>query len=159
MANRNQDAGKKFERYVINKFNKLTLNQTELTNEEIRKIHDSSFHVMPKLGSTREFSRFLDSKKVDITVVNQDRRDEFEYLIQTKTLCGGAAKYPLYLSEIKEANKNGVPVFIHQQTKKANKRFVVQDEFACLYLEDFINMAMKIKELEFQLKQIEINSI
>jgi len=159
MSKRNLNVGHKLERDVVNLINKRVLNDPNIKTKDIRGIPDSMFSILPKLGTTRELSRALDSRKVDITTISFERRHEFPYLLQTKSLCGGAANYPLFLSEIRENNSNGIPVFIHQQTfKKVTKsrtEFHVKDEFACMYLQDFIDMILKIAELKQKLKENE----
>ena len=155
MANRNRNAGLYLERTVVQTFNKRTLGQPGITNKDIRSLPDNQFSAFPKLGTTRELSRALDARKVDITTVVPERIGEFPYNIQTKTLVGGAAKYPLFLDEIRQVNKVGVPIFIHQQTEKKGERFFVKDEFVCMYLSDWMDMVYKIKDLEMEFKQRE----
>jgi hypothetical protein len=115
---------------------------------------DSSFYAFPKLGSSRELSRAMDARKVDISVVSPERWPEFPYRIQNKTSCT-IIPFPKLLKEVRENNKNGIPVIFYQQTKKALTRFVVQDEFAILYMQDFIDMMFKIANMTFELKQKE----
>lgn len=157
MANRNRMAGNKFESTVVQTINRRTYGK-KCTNKELRDAKPDLFTLLPKVGTTRELSRSLDARKVDITTVIPEKAREFPYLIQTKTLAGGKADYPLYLDEIRQHNKEGIPVFIHQQTErtvnKANKVvFKVRDEFACLYLNDFIDMMFQIQELKLKLEK------
>ena len=157
MANRNRNAGLSWERTVYQTLNQRTIKSIgkEITNKELRDLDDSLFVLFPKLGSTRELSRALDARKVDITTMTPERIREFPYNIQAKTLSTSTAPYPKLLAESRAANINGTPVVFHQQTKKVGTRFMVQDEFALLYLNDFIDMMFRIAELEFELKQKE----
>lgn len=156
MSNRNRNAGCSLERSIAQRINKLILGK-EVSGTELRKIDDSSFDILPKLGTTRELSRAKDAKKVDICSVNPQRDNEFPYLVQAKSLAVASAPYALLLSEIKEKNKGSkhIPVVFHQQTKKKGEKFYVQDEFACLYLEDFLKLMIELAELRYNFKQQE----
>ena len=164
MSNRNRSVGHKLETTVVQKINRRSLGKISegYTNAELGKTDPSLYCVLPKVGTTRALSRALDARKVDITTVIPEKVRDFPYLIQTKTLAGGKADYPLFLGEIREKNSNGIPVFIHQQTTRTVTKtdkvvFKVRDEFACLYLTDFIDMMFRIAELEFELKQREFH--
>jgi len=167
MANRNRTAGNSLETTIVQTINRRTILDKwgidiNISNKKLRNLDPSVFNILPKLGSTRELSRSLDARKVDITTVIPEKVRDFPYLIQTKTLAGGKADYPLFLGEIREKNSSGIPVFIHQQTTRTVTKtdkvvFKVRDEFACLYLTDFIDMMFRIAELEFELKQREFH--
>jgi hypothetical protein len=167
MSNRNRTAGNGYELSIVREINTRGLNQPGLTNKDIRKLPDSNFYVFPKLGTSRELSRATDAKKVDITVVSNERAKEFPYLIQAKTSCTNIPFQKL-LSEIKSMNKGkGTPVVFYQQTEKQKNKagklvlkkgkpvFVVKDEFVILYRKDFIDMMFKIADMTFELKQKE----
>lgn len=160
MSCRNRTAGLNFERHIAQVINKRSVKDKvvgDITNKDLREIPDSQFDIFPKLGCTRELSRSLDARKIDITTVTPERIKEFPYNIQAKTLATASAPYAKLLDESRAVNKYGIPVVFHQQTKKATTKFVVQDEFACLYLTDFIDMMFRIAELEFELKQKEFH--
>jgi hypothetical protein len=163
MSNRNKQVGSNLERKLFQLINRRTiasqqgveLTEKELSNKDLEAIPESNFVLFPKLGSTRKLSRSMDAKKKDITPENMDRLHDFPYILQAKSLAVSAAPYAKLLAEVKENNKWGIPVVIHEQTKKQGSRFVKQDDFAIMYRKDFIDMIFKIAELEFELKQKE----
>jgi hypothetical protein len=151
MSNRARNAGNGFERKIVQIFNQLTTNK-KYTNKELDKVDDSEFKLLPKLGTTRKLSRFLDSKGIDVTTENARRIDEFPYLIQAKCYSTLTVNYSELLKKLKDSKVEGIPVVFHQQTKKATTKFIVQGEYACLYMEDFIDMIYEIVELKQKLK-------
>ena len=121
MANRNRSAGNAWEREIVKKLNDL--------------------EVFPKLGTTRELSRSLDAKKVDITV--RDNDDRFDYAIQCKNT-KSSLNYSKLLSEI---DAKGTKVIFHKQTKKGDKNFYLKGKYAILNLDDFIDIISELEEL------------
>lgn len=152
MSNRNRTAGNNWEKDIAQRFNRLTLNNFKVSGDELRKIKDAEFKVFPKLGTTRELSRALDAKKVDITSIVKERESEFPYLIQAKSLVSASVPYPKFLDEIRQNNTHGIPVFLHKQTMKQGSKFVGKDEFACLYMKDFLDIIFELRKLQILCK-------
>lgn|SRR4030042_187963 len=152
MSNRSRQAGHGFERAIAQIFNQLTTNK-KYTNKELADVEDSEFVLFPKLGTTRKLSRFLDAKGIDITVENSTRIKEFPYLIQAKCYSTLTVNYSELLQKLRNSKIEGIPVVFHQQTKKATTKFMVQEEYACMYMEDFIDLIYEIAELKQKLKE------
>lgn len=148
MANRNKTAGNGFERKVIQILNFISVKDDKITGKQLQTLPDERFLVFPKLGSTRKLSRSLDAKKVDITVENSDRIDEFPYLIQAKTAVTETVPYVKLIEEIEQKNKQGIPVVFHQKTIKQGSIFRVKGEYAILKLENFIDLIAELAELK-----------
>jgi hypothetical protein len=163
MSNRNKLVGSNAERKIYKLLNRRILSsqkgveitKAEMSDDELSKIADSAFILLPKLGSTRRLSRDMDKRKKDITPENMDRLKEFPYIIQSKSEAKKSVDYSVYLKEIVDNNTWGIPVVFHEQTKKTGEKFVKQGDFALMYRSDFIDMMFEIAELRFQLKQKE----
>ena len=151
MANRNRRAGTNWERAVIKKLN-------ELSNEcgsPASAQDEDCFKLFPKLGSTREYNRDLDGRKVDIVTTNPEKLADFGYLIQCKSKAGGSVNYIKIMREMEENLQyfSGIKVIFHESThKKTDKngkiRFFRDGNYAILKIDDFIEMMRKIAEYE-----------
>lgn len=173
-GSRNRREGNGFERECAQIINTLSLDGKEIPKDDVTgkfipvtKLPEEFFKLFPKIGTCREFNRALDAKKVDLTTTDPREMSSFGYLIQNKSLSGGAAPYPNLLKSMMPAKEmyGGVPVVFHKQTEKkelANGKvqFYEKGRFAALFLEDFLNIMVKLKQLELKVKEYEekINS-
>lgn len=156
MANKrnNRTAGHNYEREIVYKLNKKTIQDPFISIGELRKVDDSSFHVFPKLACSREVDRAADAKKKDISVVTKSRDNEFPYAIQAKSSVDSIS-YGKLLEEIKTNNPDKIPLIFHKRTKNTGILFKKQGEYVCMYQEDFIDIMYELARLKFQLKQEE----
>jgi len=98
----------------------------------------------PNIVTTRSESRSRDNQKIDL--INKDEADNgrFPYDVQAKNVVGHV-KYAKVMAEMVN-NAHTIPVIIHRQTEKANDRFVVKNDFAILYLDDFLTLVQQRDE-------------
>lgn len=96
--------------------------------------------------TTRQGSRELDALKIDLMNSNTSKEGRLVYNIQAKNI-KGHIPYAKVISELprEEGIKN---VICHKMTRKVGNRFVEQDQFAILYLDDFMEIVKKLKEYE-----------
>ena len=104
----------------------------------------NAYSFLPLIGTARRLSRFYDDNKVDIVTEDINKMEEFGLAIQNKSSTV-TQQYPKILSEIRTNIKeklkiNLKPVIFHQQTKRSGSRFFKLDDFACLYLQDFLEI-------------------
>jgi len=99
---------------------------------------------------SREASRLRDNQKVDLCNGDEDKNGRLPYNIQAKCLSTTAA-YPKLLAELTECNGRDrqINVVFHRQTERTEQKnrtiFKTKDDFAILYLNDFMDM-MKMCE-------------
>lgn len=146
--------GHNYERDIVVKFNRRTIGDFDISKEDLRAIHDSSFHIFPKLACSREVDRAADAKKRDISLVNKEREEEFPYVIQAKSY-STSIPYHKLIQELKENFPNKVPVVFHKFTENTGKIFKTRGEYAIISYEDFMNLIYELAELKFNLKQEE----
>lgn len=145
MANRNRTAGNTYELEIVKRYNSF-----DYTNEEGVKSP-----LFPTIGTTRELSRAMDSKKVDITTVKPKEYEEFGLTIQAKNKTT-APSYPKLLDQMKEAVEifGGIPIVYHKQTQRVQKtqgvkpRFMKRGEFVVLNATDFELIYTKLRLYE-----------
>jgi len=103
--------------------------------------------------TTRQGSRELDALKIDLMNSNTSKEGRLSYNIQAKCV-KGHLPYAKVIGELPK--EEGITnVVCHKMTVKKNNRFIEQDRFAILYLEDFFKLIKKLKEYE---KSTPINS-
>lgn len=125
LGSRNRTAGHKWERDVAKLF------------------RDMGF---PHVVTSRSENRKRDADKIDLMNTDELENGVFPWSIQCKTL-NTTATYPKLLSEMKEL-KGAIKVVIHRQTKKSQKgKFVETGRYACLYLNDFLELVEENKTL------------
>jgi Restriction endonuclease len=126
---RNRSAGHSFELECVNKLREIGFK-----------------HVV----TCRAESRSRDNQGIDIINKDEGTHGRLPYNVQCKSYTGKIA-YQKVLGIIPKVPEI-INVIMHRQTEKTEKRFVVRDKFAILYLDDFFKMAARITELEAQLK-------
>jgi len=142
MANRNRTAGNAYELDIVKRYNSFNY-----VDEEGRETP-----LFPTLGSTRELSRAMDAKKVDITTVKPKEYEKFGLTIQAKNKTT-APSYPKLLGLMKEAVEifGGIPIVYHKQTQRVQKtpnvkpRFMKRGEFVILNATDFEQLYVKLR--------------
>ncbi len=169
MSSRNRNEGNGWERECVKIINTYSLNNKHIPLDEVTgktipvtDLPEEYFELFPKAGTCREYNRALDADKVDITTVDPRKVAEFGYLIQNKSLVGGAAPYPTLLKEMAKAQEiyGGVPVIFHKQTEKriqanGKVKFFEVGRFAIVHLSDFLNMMFEIRKLKLKLAKYE----
>jgi hypothetical protein len=93
--------------------------------------------------SSRSANRARDAQKIDL--VNQDeiKSGRLPWAIQCKNV-KGHLKYAPVLAEMPDET-NITKVVFHNQTEKVKDRFVTKNQFAILYLPDFIHIMHRLK--------------
>jgi len=166
---RNREEGHKWERECAEIINTHSLNGKLIPIDEetgklvpVSKLPEEYFELFPKIGTCRQYNRALDAQKVDLTTVDPRDVSKFGYLIQNKSLVGGAAPYPVLLTEMSKAREiyGGVPVVFHKQTEKREQtngkiKFFELNRFAITHMEDFIDMVVRLKKLELKIEKYE----
>lgn len=96
--------------------------------------------------TTRQGSRELDSLKIDLMNSQMSKEGRLPFNIQAKCV----KNHLPYLKVISELPKEEgiMNVICHKSTKKVNNRFIEQDRFAILYLDDFFKLIKKLREYE-----------
>ena len=169
---RNRNAGNGWERDCAARINERSMAGRQHPSDDdgklipVSKLPEEYFTTFPKIGTTRKYSRALDALKVDLTVTHPMKLKDFPYLIQNKTKQGGAVGYPGLLRLMREKTEGypGILVVFHQETKRKQLKtgkviFEVQDEFAILFLDDFIDMMFELQETKLKLKKYEETEI
>lgn len=98
----------------------------------------------PNIVTTRSESRSRDNQKIDLINRDEATHGRFPYDVQAKNVVGHI-KYAKVMAEMVN-NPRTIPVVIHRQTEKANDRFVVKNDFAILYLDDFLTLVQQRDE-------------
>lgn len=124
---RNKSAGSGWERELAQEFRKIGF---------------------PDVITTRQGSRELDAKKIDLMNSNLSKNGRLEYNVQAKNVKGHLA-YGKILDELPKEDSI-INVVLHKQTTKVKNRFVCKDKFAILYLKDFLELIKKLKQYEQQ---------
>ena len=98
--------------------------------------------------TTRQGSRELDNLKIDLMNSNTSAEGRLKYNVQAKNIKGHIP----YAKVIRELPKeNGIiNVICHKQTIKVGTRFLPVDNFAILYLDDWLGMVKRLREYEQQ---------
>lgn len=101
--------------------------------------------------SSRSANRARDAQKIDL--VNQDeiKSGRLPWAIQCKNV-KGHLKYAPVLAEMPDET-NITKVIFHNQTEKVKDRFVTKNQFAILYLPDFVKLMKILKQHEPNLLQ------
>lgn len=94
--------------------------------------------------TTRSESRSRDNQKIDLINKDEGTNGRLPYDIQAKNLIGHV-KYGKVMDEMQN-HPTTMPVIIHRQTEKANEKFVVRNDFAILYLDDFLTLVQQRDE-------------
>jgi|SRR6185369_14970601 len=100
----------------------------------------------PHVVTTRSESRSRDAQKIDLINKDEFKNGRLPYNVQAKNI-KGHLKYAKVLGELPQ-DEGVINVILHKQTEKKNNRFVTVDKFAILRLEDFIDMAKRLREYE-----------
>lgn len=166
-SSRNRNAGNGWERETARILNGKSLGDKIIPKDGVgksiplSKLPEEYFDLFPKVGTTRELSRSLDSKKIDITTTNPNSIKDFPYLIQNKSIAGSVS-YPKLLRLMKEKtiDYEGILVVFHEETEKKiqkNKtaKFFKRDNFAILFLDDFLDMMFELQTLKQTLNKYE----
>ncbi len=132
-SSRNRIAGHNWERKIVQRLNKSEL--------------------LPEVGTTRELSPSMDSKKIDIMTKKLGKFKDMYLAIQAKSNTI-SVPYPKLLDEIRNTLEDQeleelTPVVFHKQTQKVGDRFMPVDHFALLFYEDFLKLffdMLKYKE-------------
>lgn len=120
MANRNRTAGHNYERAIV------------------KDLTDLGYDVV----TARAESRNADNAGIDII-------GNFPYYIQCKIYKGYPKLHELINNERPDRFKDKPIIVFHKKVKKANTRFVTEDEFVSLRKDDFYNL---IKQLNNEIK-------
>jgi len=125
MANRNRNEGHNWEREIVRRINTFE-------------------HIFPPVGTSRELSRDFDDNKIDIVTRKILQMEKFGLVIQAKSSTV-TQQYPKLLNEVKTGMEvvgleKTVPVVFHKQTEKSGTKFMHRDDFACLFLDDFMEI-------------------
>ncbi len=107
----------------------------------VQTLRDIGF---PHVVTSRSESRSRDNQKIDIVNKDELKNGRLPYNIQAKNMVG-TVKYPITLSELPK-DANIINVIFHRQTKKNGNRFNHVDDFAILYLKDFIELMRERNE-------------
>lgn len=116
------------------------------------KIADAlnEYQLFPPLGISSELRKDLDKRKIDICTI--DKKDFFEYNIQSKTSTR-KLPYPKLLDDLKEFSKGRVPVVLHNYTIRNEKgRFMPRQQYAILFMDDFFNIIAELKRYKLGFK-------
>lgn len=105
------------------------------------------------VATSRSQSRARDDKKIDIMNSDEDSHGRLPYNIQCKSESKSVA-YPKILSQIPKDGR--INVVFHKQTKRSGTKFLTQDMYAVLYLQDFLNM---MSDTQLAIKRGEIIGI
>ncbi len=125
IGSRNRTAGHKWERDVAKLFRDMGFSHVVTSRSENKK---------------------RDADKIDLMNTDELENGVFPWSVQCKTL-NTTATYPKLLSEMKEL-AGAVKVVIHRQTKKSKSgKFVETGRYACLYLNDFLNLIEENRKL------------
>lgn len=108
--------GYNFERYIVKKLKEIFPNLL--------------------IGTTREYSRALDAKKIDIYVDD----DNFPYAIQCKKHLVKTKYAKIEVQELDSIQTNKIKVLITRFTKRQNTNEKVIGEYVTIKLEDFIKI-------------------
>lgn len=127
VGKRNRSVGHSTERYVAQKMREIGF---------------------PHVVTSRSANRHRDNQKIDLCNSDELKQGRLPYDIQCKNSVK-QIKYPLVLSEI-EKTEGITPVIIHRQTRKVGTRFMTENDYAILYLEDFFKLIKKVREYEVQ---------
>lgn len=114
MANRNKQAGSNFERQVVN------------------ELKDFGYDVV----TARAESRNADNAGIDIL-------GNFPYYIQCKVYKGYPKLDELINNDRPERFQDKPIIVFHKKVKKANTRFVTEDEFVSMTKKEFYNLIKK----------------
>ena len=104
----------------------MNRNRTAGNNYEL-KVLKKLKEIFPQIVTSRNESRSMDASKVDFCFTGP-------YNFQVKL----SINKPSY--DIINEMPEGVNVIIHGQVKKANKHFILKEEYAIIKLDDFINL-------------------
>lgn len=121
---RNRTAGGNWERMLVKRFREIGF---------------------PHVVTTRSESRHRDAQKIDLINKDEHTNGRLPYNIQAKNVVGHL-KYGKVLDEMPKHGPS-INVVLHNQTEKRGNRFVTTDQFAIMYMEDFLALIVKIKEL------------
>lgn len=130
---RNRSAGHKWERKCVHEFIRIGF---------------------PHVVTSRSENRSRDAAKIDL--VNKDElvNGVLPYSIQCKTL-STAAPYPKLLSEMGDI-AGAIKVVLHKQTKKSEGgKFVESGRYACLYMDDLLNLIEENNKLRMELVNLQ----
>lgn len=103
-------------------------NRNAGNNLERRVMHDMQ-EIYPKCKTSRNESRTLDAKKVDLT-------DTPPFAFQIKS---SATRVP-YDSILEEMDTEDVKVVIHDYTEKKGTRFYSKERYAIMHYQDFLDL-------------------
>lgn len=117
MANRNRTAGNNYERLVVN------------------ELKDLGYDV----ATARSESRNADNAGIDIV-------GNFPYHIQCKVYQNYPKLHELINNDRPERFQDKPIIVFHKKVKKANTKFVTQDEFVSLRKEDFLKLIKQLNE-------------
>jgi len=123
-STRNRTAGHKWERDVA------------------KILRDNGF---PFVVTSRSENRKRDADKIDLMNTDEYENGLLPYSVQCKTL-NTTAPYPKLLSEIKDM-EGAMKVVLHRQTKKVGTKFVETGRYACLHMNDFIDLITELEKL------------
>lgn len=98
----------------------------------------------PHVVTTRSESRSRDNQKIDLINKDEARNGRLPYDVQAKNVVSHL-KYGKVMAEM-PVDSPSMPVIIHRQTEKSNDRFVVKNDFAILYLDDFFTLIQQRDE-------------
>jgi len=123
MSNRNRVAGHNFERQCINILKSIGYTDA---------------------ASSRSSNRNRDALKIDIVNKDEIVNGRLPWAIQCKNVVNHL-KYAKVIAEMPK-EPNVTRVVFHNQTEKVGERFITRDQFAILYLDDFIEIMKKLKQ-------------
>ena len=92
-------------------------------------------HLYPNAVSSRSESKNLDNQQVDIVYTG-------EFYFQCKNM----TTKPDYHIILNEMPQGKVPIILHKKTKKSEKNFISQGEYAILRAEDFIKLLEQLNK-------------
>lgn len=98
----------------------------------------------PHVVTSRSESRSRDNQKIDIVNKDELKNGRLPYNIQAKNTVG-TVKYPVTLAALPK-DKDIINVIFHKQTRKSGNKFIPTQNFAILYLEDFIELMKERNE-------------
>lgn len=98
----------------------------------------------PHVVTTRSESRSRDDQKIDLINKDEGKNGRLPYDVQAKCTVTSVS-YPKLLGEI-PLTPGVMPVILHRQTRKVGNTFVPRNDFAILYLEDFLTLVQQRDE-------------
>ena len=91
------------------------------------------------VATSRQESRAMDAKKVDIVSVNHGSGKDLPYHIQ----CKNTKTHVKYWEILNVMPTDKIPVIVHKKTRKVNLNFITEGEYVVMSKENFYNLLLR----------------